>query len=153
MLSVCFLHNFSHCFVLAIMFARNLSITVGRRTTLLKGVFQASASTIHTTSHIPVLKANMKNLDAVLNPSDRNKHDTTVGGGNACSLRIGYYATWGWRHWYSFSQLPTRIGFFMVPYAADLSRSLPTVRFMCPTAPGMRKETTSASVSKIVANL
>lgn len=25
------------------------------------------------------------------------------------------------------------IGFFMVPYAADLSRSLPNVRFVCPT--------------------
>lgn len=25
------------------------------------------------------------------------------------------------------------LGFFMVPYAADLSRSLPNVRFICPT--------------------
>ena len=32
----------------------------------------------HTLSHIPVMKANMKRLDCVLNPSDRTKHNASV---------------------------------------------------------------------------
>lgn len=32
----------------------------------------------HTMSHIPVMKANMKRLDCVLNPSDMSKHNASV---------------------------------------------------------------------------
>lgn len=32
----------------------------------------------HTMSHIPIMKANMKRLDCVLNPSDKSKHNASV---------------------------------------------------------------------------
>ncbi|KAK8817538.1 hypothetical protein WA538_004260 [Blastocystis sp. DL] len=67
----------------------------------------------HTMSHIPILKADMKKMFCVLNPSDKTKHNASV------IMLHGVGDT----------------GFFMVPYAADLSRSLPNVRFICPTAP------------------
>lgn len=40
----------------------------------------------HTMSHIPILKADMKKMFCVLNPSDKTKHNASVLGA------IGYFS-------------------------------------------------------------
>ena len=118
------------------MFARTISRVPYylRSTTIQKACcFKVLSSGLHTADHIPMMDANMETLEITFNPRDITSHNSSVlsffSGINYRSLcfmvlEIQVYKQCNFHF----------VGFFMAPYAVDLSKTLPTTRFICPTA-------------------
>ena len=127
--------DFSRKVIERIMFARSMlgSFGIASKLSVCKNIAsRACVAHVHTLNHIPILNANMENMRVYLEPSTGKKPTCSV----MCYSAFLSYRSLCSMDWEIrvFILCPSEaLAFYMVPYAADLSRSLPSTRFICPT--------------------
>ena len=127
--------NFSRRVKEKVMFARCTlgSFGIASKLSVCKSIAsRACVANVHTLNHIPILNANMESMRVYLEPSTGKKPTCSV----LCSFSFLSPRSLCSMDWEIrvFVLYPSEVlAFYMVPYAADLSRSLPSTRFVCPT--------------------